>query len=66
MTSWVAVIMVCMGTEISQCNVAVYPTSYYSLSDCQNKVSQGFRMAASAGMLVSGSCSQVKIEGTDS
>jgi hypothetical protein len=65
MTSWVAVIMVCMGTEISQCNVAVYPTSYYSLSDCQNKVSQGFRMAASAGMLVSGSCSQVKIEGTD-
>ena len=66
MTSWVAVIMVCMGTEISQCNVAVYPTSYYSLSDFQNKVSQGFRMAAAAGMLVSGSCSQVKIEGTDS
>ena len=66
MTSWVAVIMVCTGAEISQCNVAVYPTSFYSLSDCQNKVSQGFRMAAAAGMLVSGSCSQVKIEGTDS
>ena len=65
MTAWVAVILVCTGAEISQCNVAVYPTSFYSLSDCQNKVSQGFRMAASAGMLVSGSCSQVKIEGTD-
>ena len=65
MTSWVAVIMVCTGAEISQCNVAVYPTSFYSLSDCQTKVSQGFRMAAAAGMLVSGSCSQVKIEGTD-
>ena len=65
MTSWVAVILVCMGTEISQCNVAVYPTSFYSLSDCQNKVSQGFRMAAAVGMHVSGSCSQVKIEGTD-
>ena len=66
MTSWVAVIMVCMGTEISQCNVAVYPTSYYKITDCQNKVAQGFRMAVSAGYLVSGSCSQVKIEGTDS
>lgn len=66
MTSWVAVILVCMGTEISQCNVAVYPTSYYSLVECQNRVAQGYRMAASAGFLVSGSCNQVKIEGTDS
>jgi len=65
MTAWVAVIMVCMGTEISQCNVAVYPTSYYNLSDCRNKVAQGYRMAKSAGMLVSGSCSPVKIKGTD-
>jgi len=64
-TSWVAVILVCMGIEISQCNVAVYPTSYYSLVECQNKVAQG-RMAASAGFFVSGSCSEVKIEGTDS
>jgi hypothetical protein len=55
-----------MGIEISQCNVAVYPTSYYSLVECQNKVAQGYRMAASAGFFVSGSCSEVKIEGTDS
>ena len=65
MTSWVAVILVCMGTEISQCNIAVYPSSFYNITDCQNKVAQGFRMAAAAGMHVSGSCSQVKIEGTD-
>ena len=65
MTAWVAVILVCMGTEISQCNVAVYPTSFYKIVDCQNKVAQGFRMAASAGYLVSGSCSQVKIKGAD-
>ena len=65
MTAWVAVILVCMGTEISQCNVAVYPTSFYNLSDCRNKVSQGYRMAAAAGMRVSGSCSQVKIKGAD-
>lgn len=66
MTSWVAVILVCSSTEISQCNVAVYPTSYYSLVECQNKVAQGYNMAASAGFFVSGSCSEVKIEGTDS
>lgn len=65
MSAWVAVILVCSSTEISQCNIAVYPTSFYQLTDCQNKVAQGFRMAASAGMLVSGSCSQVKIKGTD-
>ena len=64
MTSWVAVILVCMGTEISQCNVAVYPTSFYNITDCQNKVAQGYNMAASAGFFVSGSCSQVKIKGT--
>ena len=66
MTSWVAVILVCTGIEISQCNVAVYPTSYYSLVECQDKVAQGYRMAASAGFFVSGSCSRVKIKGTDS
>ena len=65
MLSWIAVMMVCTGTEISQCNVAVYPTSFYNLSDCQTKLSQGYRMAASAGFSVSGSCSQVKIQGTD-
>lgn len=65
MASWVAVIMVCFGTEIGQCNVAVYPTSYYNLSDCQDKLEQGFRMAKASGMLVSGSCSRVKLEGTD-
>jgi len=65
MAAWVAVIMVCYGTEISQCNVAVYPISYYKISDCQHKLEQGFRMAKASGMLVSGSCSQVKIKGTD-
>ena len=65
MAAWVAVIMVCYGTEINQCNVAVYPTSYYKISDCQYKLNQGFRMAKASGMLVSGSCSRVTLEGTD-
>ena len=65
MTSWVAVILVCTGTEISQCNVAVYPTSFYQLTDCRSKVATAYRMSQGAGLFVSGSCSEVKIKGTD-
>ena len=65
MTAWVAVILVCMGAEISQCNVAVYPTSYYKLMDCRSKIATAYQMTKGTGLVVSGSCSQVKIEGTD-
>jgi hypothetical protein len=65
MTAWVAVILVCSSTEISQCNISVYPTSFYQLTDCRSKVATAYRMSKGTGLFVSGSCNQVKIKGTD-